>query len=70
MDAVLGGDNGDSIILTAESELAMFDRSSNYLYTNAQQQHDSPIGPDSNNPQPRHVFHASARDGRSDVGLG
>lgn len=41
MDAVLGGDNGDSIILTAESELAMFDRSSNYLYTNAQQQSDS-----------------------------
>jgi len=41
MDAVLGGDNGDSIILTAESELAMFDRSANYLYTNAQQQSDS-----------------------------
>ena len=41
MDAVLGGDNGDSIVLTAESELAMFDRSSNYLYTNAQQQSDS-----------------------------
>jgi hypothetical protein len=41
MDAVLGGDNGDSIILTAESELAMFDRSSNYLYTNSQQQSDS-----------------------------
>ena len=56
MDAVLGGDNGDSIILTAESELAMFDRSSNYLYTNAQQQHDSPIGPDSNNPQPDTFF--------------
>jgi hypothetical protein len=56
MDAVLGGDNGDSIVLTAESELAMFDRSSNYLYTNAQQQHDSPIGPDSNNPQPDTFF--------------
>jgi hypothetical protein len=56
MDAVLGGDSGDSIVLTAESELAMFDRSSNYLYTNAQQQHDSPIGPDSNNPQPDTFF--------------
>ena len=56
MDAVLGGDNGDSIVLTAESELAMFDRSGNYLYTNAQQQYDSPIGPDSNNPQPDTFF--------------
>lgn len=41
MDAVLGGGAGDSIRVTAESELAMFERSSNYLYTNAQQQSDS-----------------------------
>lgn len=41
MDAVLGGAAGDSIRVTAESELAMFERSSNYLYTNAQQQSDS-----------------------------
>lgn len=41
MDAVLGGSAGDSIRVTAESELAMFERSSNYLYTNAQQQSDS-----------------------------
>jgi len=56
MDAVLGGGNGDSIRLTAESELAMFDRSSNYLYTNSQQQNDSPVGPDSQNPQPDTFF--------------
>tara|TARA_A100001035_G_scaffold279577_1_gene281412 strand:+ start:561 stop:1259 length:699 start_codon:yes stop_codon:yes gene_type:complete len=56
MDAVLGGGDGDAIRVTAESELAMFERSSNYLYTNAQQQHDSPIGPDSNNPQPDTFF--------------
>lgn len=41
MDAVLGGGDGDAIRVTAESELAMFERSSNYLYTNAQQQSDS-----------------------------
>ena len=56
MDAVLGDEAGDSIQVTAESELAMFERSGNYLYTNAQQQHDSPIGPDSNNPQPDTFF--------------
>lgn len=50
MDAVLGGGAGDSIRVTAESELAMFERSSNYLYTNAQQQHDSP------NPNPDTFF--------------
>lgn len=50
MDAVLGGGAGDSIRVTAESELAMFERSSNYLYTNAQQQHDSP------NPSPDTFF--------------
>lgn len=41
MDVVIGGSDGDTIKLTAESELAMFDRSANYLYTNAQQQSDS-----------------------------
>ena len=41
MNAVLGGSDGDSVRLVAESELAMFDRSPNLLYTNAQQQSDS-----------------------------
>ena len=38
MDVRLGGDGGDTIALSAESELAMFERSSNLLYTNASQQ--------------------------------
>jgi hypothetical protein len=38
MDVRLGGDNGDTLALSAESELAMFERSSNLLYTNASQQ--------------------------------
>lgn len=56
MNVVVGGDNGDTIELLAESELAMFGRSRNVLYTNAKQQFDSPIGPDSNNPQPDTFF--------------
>ncbi len=38
MDVRLGGDSGDTLVLSAESELAMFERSSNLLYTNASQQ--------------------------------
>ena len=38
MDVRLGGDNGDMLALSAESELAMFERSANLLYTNASQQ--------------------------------
>ncbi len=38
MDVRLGGDGGDTLALSAESELAMFERSSNLLYTNASQQ--------------------------------
>ena len=56
MNVVVGGDNGDTIELSAESELAMFSRSKDVLYTNARQQFDSPIGPDSNNPQPDTFF--------------
>lgn len=41
MNVVVGGDNGDTIELLAESELAMFSRSRNILYTNAKQQSDS-----------------------------
>ena len=41
MNVVVGGDNGDTIELLAESELAMFSRSRNVLYTNARQQSDS-----------------------------
>lgn len=41
MNVVVGGDNGDTIELSAESELAMFGRSRNVLYTNARQQSDS-----------------------------
>ena len=41
MDFVLGGRDGDSIMLKAESELAAFDRSPNLIYTNAAQQEKS-----------------------------
>lgn len=41
MDVRLGGDSGDTLALSAESELAMFERSANLLYTNASQQASS-----------------------------
>ena len=40
MDLTIGQNNGDSIQLTAESELARFDKSSNKKYTHSQQQND------------------------------
>ena len=40
MDISVGADGGDSIQLTAESELARFDKSSNKKYTHSQQQND------------------------------
>jgi len=38
MDAIWGADEGDTLRLVAESELASFERSNNLLFTNAQQQ--------------------------------
>jgi hypothetical protein len=56
MTASVGASGGDTLVLSCESELAMFERSRNLLFTNSQQQHDSPIGPDANNPQPDTFF--------------
>ena len=42
MNISVGADGGDSIQLTAESELARFDKSSNKKYTHSQQQNDYP----------------------------
>lgn len=41
MEVVVGGDAGDTIALSCESELAMFTRSRDSLYTNVQQQNAS-----------------------------
>lgn len=41
MDFVLGGQQGDTIRVNAESELAAFDRSANLIYTNSAQQEKS-----------------------------
>jgi hypothetical protein len=41
MKLSLGANGGDVIQLTAESELARFDKSANYMFTNAQQQKQS-----------------------------
>ena len=38
MNVSVGSDGGDAIQLIAESELARFDKSNNYMYTNASQQ--------------------------------
>ena len=40
MNITVGADGGDSIQLTAESELARFDKSGNKKYTHSQQQND------------------------------
>jgi len=42
MKMSVGASDGDAIQLTAESELSRFDKSKNYLFTNAQQQKQSP----------------------------
>ena len=41
MELSVGAANGDTIVLTAESELARFDKASNLKYTDAQLQSDS-----------------------------
>ncbi len=38
MTASVGADGGDTLVLNCESELAMFERSRNFLFTNAAQQ--------------------------------